>query len=561
MIEKKEIVNVSTKPGVYFWKDKNDQVIYVGKAKNLKLRMSQYFDPKMLNSYKTPKMLKEIASFEITVLNTEKEALMFERNSIIKYQPFYNVLYPSQSTFPYLCIRKTKNELTIKIVSKYKKSKDTIYYGPLVSNVSYKPLEKYLIHLLLSKEGIIIKKQTKDFIEEKFELAKKIMKFDKNFKKELDSKIIEAISNRQYDLAKEYNEILKLISKKDDYQNIELKTNQNFDVFGFYEKDSILFISIMNYRSSSLINKLDFACEIKTSKESTINEFLNQHYYSNNVPDFILIPNEYLSFNLDVLNLVKKNITKQFQILIDIANENAKNEIDKKITKFIKKEKDLQKTIENLSLILNSNAKRLVIFDNSFLKGTEDVVGQACVYINGKLVTSLSRSFKLQKNKNRNADVEYIHQNAEKFLSNYHKLIDVIIVDGNANQIKEVQKVIKKLNINKKIFGLIKNLKHNTDQLIDENGKKIEILNEDVFNFLTHIQIEVDKYAKTYFNKRHRLKLLNNPLKNIDGIGEKTINKLLDKFETYNNIIEASIEDLSKIISVKLAKKIKSYFS
>ncbi|MCV3753699.1 GIY-YIG nuclease family protein [Mycoplasma enhydrae] len=560
MIDKTEIANVPSKPGVYFWKDKNDQIIYVGKAKNLKARMKQYFDPQMLNSYKTPKMLQEIASFEITVLNTEKEALMFERQSILKYKPFYNVLYPSQTSFPYLCIKKTKHELVIKIVSKYKKTKDTIFYGPLVSNISYKPLEKYLIHLLLSKDGMIVKKQSQEFINEGFELAKKLMKFDRSFKKELDNKILEAIDNRQYDLAKEYNDVLQLITKKDDTQNIELKTNQNFDVIGFFEQDSILFITIMNYRSSALINKTDFASEIKISKETSINEFLNHYYHFNELPDFILFPENYIFKELDLINLIKTQLTKQYRTLVDIANDNARSNLQAKIQNFITKQKNLETTIERLSSILGTSAKRLVIFDNSFLKGTDEVVGEACVYINGLLSKALSRAFILKKNNSRNADVEYMYQNAETFLSEYHKLVDLIIVDGNQNQINEVKRVCQKYNLNKPIFGLIKNDKHRTKVLVDINNQEINIPYEDVFNFLGSIQIEVDKYAKNYFNKRHRSKMFNNPLKNINGIGEKTINKLLDFFGTYNNIIEASLEELSKVISLKLAKKIKENF-
>lgn len=558
MIDKELIKNISTKPGVYFWKDKDDNIIYVGKAKNLKARMKQYFDPNMKNSYKTQKMLEETSSFETFVFETETEALIFERSCIAKYKPKCNVVLPTQATFPYICVEKNKNNLQISLKNKYKKNPNAIYYGPLVKGKEYKELIKYLIHLLKSKDGLIINKMSEEEVNNAFLKAKKILKFDTDFKNQLQNKIHFWAENMEYLLAKQYKQIYELIYNKQNQQNLVLKTSKDLDVFGFYVTKDKIFISILHYRAANLINKSDFWFNLNSLLEDFISHFIEEYYAKNFIPEHIILPSEYQ--NLFINEELKKHLVfknnKIYQNMLDIAYENAKNDLENKIAK-LEKDNQLEQTIEKLSKILEHDANKFVIFDNSFMANTNEIVGAAFLYENGKLLKNHSRSFILKKEKSNEADLYYMYQNAYKFLKNNSDLVNIIFVDGGIYQIKSIEKALFELEINKPVFGLIKNNKHSFATLINAQNQQIEINDFDVFNFLTKIQFQVDKYAKNWFNKRHFKSIVNNSLENIEGIGKKTINKLLEHFLTYENIYLASQDELEKIVSKKIAKKIK----
>ena len=133
MINKDLIKNVPNKPGVYLWKDQNGKIIYIGKAKNLKRRMSQYFNLNMLNSYKTSHMRSQIFSFETIITQSDRSAFILERKLIDEHKPFYNVCFPNTKSFPYIKIKLLKNQIKIEITNSYKKEQNAVYFGPLIN--------------------------------------------------------------------------------------------------------------------------------------------------------------------------------------------------------------------------------------------------------------------------------------------------------------------------------------------------------------------------------------------------------------------------------------------
>ncbi|MCY2903000.1 GIY-YIG nuclease family protein [Mycoplasmopsis arginini] len=560
MIDKKLIKNISTNPGVYFWKDKDGNIIYVGKAKNLRSRMSQYFDPKMQNSFKTPAMLEKIFSFETTVFNTEDEACIFERKCIKKYNPKYNVILPTQANFPYICIYKKPNDLKIELRNKYKKEKNCLYYGPIIQSKKYKLLSKYLTHLLKTKDGFILKKMSPLEIDLAFEKAKEILNFNKDFKSQLIEKINFAANNYDFERASELKEILELIENKNLTQNIELKTKKSIDVFGIFIQEDKIFISILYYRFSSLINKKDFQFELSNYKDEFILNFIEDYYKKAEIPEIIVIEDQYkdLLFTNEIKDKINKNNSLNFQKLLSLATENAKNDITNKIKK-INNNINIELAINDLKNILEVDPNKFVIFDNSFQAKTKEIVGRAMVFHNGIKVKKYNRNFILNKNKSNNSDFNYMLQNVSKFFSdpNLANEVNLIFVDGSFIQISAAHQALKKLNVNLPIFGLIKNDKHLFDKLINEKNIEIIINNSNTINYLTNIQFEIDKEAKRIYNKRHNKKLFESLLTNIKGLGPKTEEKLLEKFATYQNIISANIEELSKYVSIEIAKEIK----
>ncbi|WP_412031787.1 GIY-YIG nuclease family protein [Metamycoplasma buccale] len=553
MISKELIKDVPTLPGVYLWKDQNGTIIYVGKAKNLKARMSQYFDKKMINSYKTPKMLERIASFSTIVVSSDREAFIQERKLIDKYRPFYNVLFPNLNSFPYIRVKLT-NELKIEIKNNYHKEKNAIYYGPLPNNKNFKPLIRYLNHLLLSEDGLIVKNKPLSFWEERFEKAKEIMKFSLNFKKKLSNKLEEAIKIHHYEVASFYNSILDLLDYNKQDQQVFLKSKKNIDVFGFYEKDNIMFVFVSFYRYGSLMNQNNFTLEIKTSLDNFVNEFLNEYYSKNNLPDEIVLDSKFENINIDLKEKIIFAKTNFYLPLIELANINAKNDIERKLLDFNKHSLFTSEVNEKLSLILKTKCDRIVLFDNSFFKGTEAIIGVGVYYQNGEPNKNFYRIFNLYRDtSSRMADVEYIRQTSFNYLSDLASEVDVIIVDGGIEQINEVKISLTTLNLNIPVFGLVKDERHETRILIDNHGFEILVNDQDVFNYLSRMQTEVDRFAKSSYHRKNLKNIISSTLSQIKGVGKISILKLIEHFGTYKAIKEASFEELAKVTNKKIA--------
>lgn len=559
MINKEIIIkNVPHKPGVYLWKNKNGNIIYVGKAKDLKNRMLQYFDIKMQNSFKTEKMRQEIADFSTIILSSEREAFIEERKLIDFYKPFYNVLFPTRDSFPYIRVKLlSTNKLIIDIKNHYKKEPNSIYYGPIPDNKNFKPLIRYLNHLLLSKDGIIIEKQSPEFAKQRFEQAKSIMKFGPDFKKNLKQKINEAIEMNLFEQARFYDQILDLLNYNKQSQNIFIKTIKDIDVFGFYQYQNYMLVNVMIYKNGSLVNSYDYIFEIILNEHEFVNQFIDEFYVNNQLPDQIIIPLKYYELGgFDYNDKVNAPLNKLNKNLIDIAIENASNNIEQKIKNYLSKQTKDNEIFNKLCSYLNVYAERIVLFDNSFLSNTNEVIGAACYFKNGQAFKKFYRFYNLKLNLLRNADVEYMQQTSFNYLKDLGDQVDVVIVDGSIGQINEVKKSMAFLNLNIPLFGLVKNSKHETQKLIDSNNNEIKIDDQDVFNLLSRMQTEVDRFAKYRYNQKQRKSMLSNPLLKIKGIGIKTIEKLINYFGSYKKIQQASFDEISKVANKKVAKLI-----
>ena len=558
MVDKSQIKYISEKPGVYLWKDKNNKVLYVGKAKNLKKRISQYFNNKMQNSFKTSKMFERAFSIETIVTNSEREALIQERKFIDFYRPFYNVLFPNRSTFPYIKVKLTNNDLKIEITNNYKKENNATYFGPLPNNKNFKPLLKYLSHLFLANKGEFIKEKDFSFWKEQYEKVRNTIKHPSAFLLDLSNKLEEAKENLDFELAKLYSDVLDTFTYNQDKQYINIVNKNDIDVVGIVNYKDVIFFSLLSYRDGFLLSTYSYAFEILNSETTLINEFLNRYYEKNDLPAKVVLDKKYKNSDFDLINYISFENTNEELNLISIANDNALNNIEVKYDEFIKTNNILT-VQEKLGTLLNLSLNNIVILDNSFFINTNNVVGGVCVFQNGEENRKLFRHFNLNLNYSRNADVEYMFQSALKYFKLFPDFADAIFVDGAIAQINEVKKALDLLGLNIKIFGLVKDDKHETRMLIDENNNEIKINDKSIFNFLSRMQTIVDRYVKNVYQKKELEYILDNELLNIKGIGKKTIMKLLSTFNTYQNILNASYEDLEKASSNKIAKLIKGY--
>ncbi len=544
---------LSTNCGVYWFKDSNDIILYIGKAKNIKKRIEQYFNGTQ-NSYKTPILLEKASKLEYQICKNEKEALILEQELIKKNKPYYNILFLDDKKYPYIVIELKNNKLEFKTRFIYKNIPNTFYFGPLPPNYGYKIIKNFLIHECLYENGLPIQNNSRLFWKEKFDYAKKILSSsNREIINKLKNQMLYYSNNEQYELAKECYEVIHFLSNNQN-QSITFEENQNFDVLYFHQEEKYLMIMIHYFKNGSFFMQEETILEIKLNLEQTIIEFINQFYLVRNIPDFIVT-----NFHLNAEDLIinKKIIIPQkgkyYQAL-----ENAKNNIDinkkLKLTSYISKSKIIDKVKKFLFDILNLTINDFIMIDNSS-ENNQDVVSVIIYYKNFLPHYQNYRKYKINDVK-RKSDVEFIKQGLTKYFSSNEEIPNLIIVDGATQQLNEAQKVLESLKIKLPIIGLVKDQYHKTNYIVDKNKNKILINDRDVYNFFSKIQIEVDAYAKSFHSKRKLDSSLEGFLTTIKGIGNKTEERLLNHFKNYNNIYNASKEELLKVVSENIATKI-----
>ncbi len=543
--------NVPKKSGIYLWKDKFDNIIYVGKAKNLKLRMNQYLRG-MMNSYKTSNLVSNIFSYEYIITPTEKEALLLEKNYINKYNPKFNILLVDDKKYPYIEVS-LKEKLEIKhCFSIKKKTKNTTYFGPYPAGFGAKKLKDLVSRFTLYEKGLLIKNKNQKFWKKQYIKACKILSnTQKGLVNEIKNKIQEASNNMKYELADEYNKSLIHLIENKEKQVIELNDKKNIDVFGVVKKYDKLSINILFFRYGFLLSKKDYIVNIVNNEDDSIQEFIEKYYWINKKPDLIILENK-LTIDIDT-EIPQKG--KKFKIL-KMAKENALDNLDLKIQAHKRKEEQIEESIKYLEKIVNKKINHILMIDNSNTNNYEPV-SVIVSYRNGVKQTSEYRKYKLTT-QNRQADVEYIKQGIIKyFKNNINAIPDLFIVDGGLAQVNEARKWINNIPV----IGISKDQNHKTKNIIDLNNNIIPIENSYLLIFLSNIQIEVDKYAKNYHSNIRLKSSLQNSLTLINGVGPFIEKKLIKYFKNYASIYNASIEELEKVVSHKIALNIKDYFN
>ena len=582
---KEKLSLVPNLPGCYLMKNKDGVIIYVGKAKKLKNRLSSYF--RGTHTGKTAKLVSEIVDFEYIVINSEKEALVLELNLIKKHDPKYNILLRDDKSYPY--IELTNDSIPrLSVVRNINRKKDhRNLYGPYpnvtaarntvnllnrmyplrkCTTFNKKPCLYYHINQCL---GYCTKSIDPNVIDS---LKSDIIKFLKGDNSLIIDKIKKEmkvyIDNMNYEKAKELKEMLDYINITLAKQEVELKDSVDRDVFGYYFDRGYLSIQVFFIRNGKIVER-HFKI-IPTIDE--INEELTRYiadFYSKDVliPKEVLVPDivddnllkEYLNTNILIpLKGIKHN-------LVEMACNNAKIKLDEEY-ELIKK--DENKTIlanEELREILNlSKLDRIEIFDNSNLFGTFNVSGMV-VFTNGAPNKNEYRKFKITNDKNDDYGTmrEVIYRRYFRVLKDDLVRPDLIIVDGAKGQMNVAREVIESLNMNIPVVGLKKDDKHNTNSLLAfEPIREIPIdKRSNLFYLLERMQDEVHNFTISYHKQIRSKGSLSSVLDNISGIGEIRKKELLKKYKTISKMKEASIDELSNIIPSNVATNLKEFLN
>ena len=565
-------------PGCYLMKDINGCIIYVGKSKNLKNRISSYF--KQTHTGKTKMLVRDIHEFEYILTNSEVESLLLELNLIKKYTPKYNILYKDDKSYPYIELTNDKvPRLLIIRNPNLKRGGNRKLFGPYPNVSAAKKVVEILNRLYpLRKCKHMPKKEClyyhigeclgyciQNVDNQKINTMREeiISFFNGNSDliiSKLEGKMLDCSNRLEYEKAMEYREIINYIKVTLEKQKVELDDNYDRDVFNFYEKDSYLAVNILFIRGGKLLDKKSNIFPMIDDTMEEVNNYLSNFYDKHLskvkeviVPDIINIDLMKETFDLNFICPIKGTKKK----ILELAYDNAKNYYNEQITLLKKDDKILEESLSELANLLKiDKCNHIEIFDNAHIFGSFNVSGMV-VYLDGKKAPHLYRKFKITNDTNDDYSMmrEVIYRRYFRVLKENLEKPNLILVDGGVGQVNVAREVIASLNLNIPVAGLKKNDKHSTNTLLgDYPLREIPIKKDSpLFLFLTRMQDEVHRYTITYHKDIRSKGALSSILDGIDGIGEVRKQKILKKYKTITNMKAATVEELEELMPSKVA--------
>lgn len=563
--------------GCYLMKDCYDNVIYVGKAKKLKNRVTSYFTGS--HNYKTTKLVSEIVDFEYIVTDSEKEALLLEINLIKDYSPKYNISFMDNKYYPYIQLTKEKHP-TLKIVRSATNKKHR-YFGPFPDGTAARETFKLLNRLYPLRKCVHIPKKTclyyslnqcvgcciKPVEEATYkEIVTSINKFiqgdTKELRTELETKMYQASETQNYELAKEYRDLIQHIEHVTSKQHVQFNDLVDRDVLGYYVDKGYISIQLFFMRQGKLLARDFNLVPLQTDVEDHLVTFLAQFYQDNTYPTELLLPTHFDATLLQEVvecRIVQPQKGKKYDLVM-MASNNAQESLEHKFQLMLKNEASTIGAMNQLAKLLNKESiRRVELFDNSNIQGAHAVAGMVC-FIDGVPAKKEYRKYKIKTVEGPNdyaSMEEVIYRRYYRVLMDQLEKPDLIIVDGGKGQIKIAKQVIESLNLPIEVCGLAKDNQHNTAMLLDKHGNEILIdRKSELFFLLTRMQDEVHRYAISFHKQVRSKSLFQSILDEIEGIGPKRKKELMKTFGSVKKMKEASLEQLEELLPKEVAKRL-----
>ncbi len=578
---KEKLALVPTKPGSYQMKNKDGVIIYVGKAKNLKNRLKSYFTGTVTG--KTRLLVEDIDDFEYIVTSSELESLLLEITLIKKYNPKYNILLKDDKSYPYIELTNEKYP-TLKIVRNVKRRKNKNHlYGPFPNATAARKTVNMINRVYPLRKCEHLKKEpclyyhineclgycTKDISNDVIDKMKKeIISFLKGdasiITKKLEEEMYKASDTLNYEKANELKYMLEDIKTTLKKQKMDLNQNYNFDLVNYYSDKNYLSIEIFFIREGRLFGRHNEIIQTIEEEEDAVVEYLIKFYEKTLLPKELLIPsnlNDELLSNYFSIKVVKP-LRGKLKNLLDLARENAKEQIDLQEETLKKDEEIRLNAIKELKELLKlDKVSKMESFDNSHLFGTF-YVGGMVVFEDFLPCKNLYRKFKI--NSDSKDDIlamrEVLYRRYYKVLIEDLEKPDLIVMDGGVSQVNVAKEIISSLHLNIPIIGLAKDKTHKTNYIINENLEKLELdKNSNLFLFLTRIQEEVHRYAITYHRNIKAKGALSSLLDLVPGIGNVRKKELLKKFGSLKKMKEASLSELKEVLTDDVALNLFNY--
>ena len=578
------------KPGVYIMHDADDKIIYVGKAVNLKRRVKSYFR-KTDKTERIKRMVSLIDHFEYIVVDNEAEALILECNLIKKNRPKFNVLLKDDKTYPYIKIDIKSDypnvTITRKIINDGSK-----YFGPYANPGAAKEMldfikQKYKIRQCKNFRsetraclnyhinrclgpcmGYVSKEDYRKQIDEIIDILDG--KVDKVLK-ELEKQMIEESSKMNFEQAAYIRDRMLAIQRVNEKQKVSNITENNIDVIGIAKSEIEVCVEIFFVRGSKMVGREHyFFQDIREMEDKEIiSGFIKQYYIdSQNLPNKIMIREE-LEDQQAIEQWLSKEAGRKVEIkspkkgeklrFVEMADNNAKITLENK-------ERDRSEILVELKEVLGLDKlpRKIETFDISNISGEYMVAGM-CVMVDGTIKRNMSRRFKIKtvltqddpKCMQEVVTRRWKHSIDNSNSSGFGKLPDAIFADGGITQIRAIKQAVKSLELDIPVFGMVKNDKHQTRALINEQRQEFEI-SENLMNLITKFQDEVHDTAISYHRKLRDESITKSELDDIKGIGEAKKKALLKYFGSVEKIRNSSIEEIVKVngINGELAKNI-----
>ena len=595
---KDKALSLPYEPGVYLMQDKTGTVIYVGKAKKLKNRVSQYFQDTASHTPKTRKMVSQIDHFDTIVARSEFEALVLECSLIKRHMPKYNILLKDDKGYPYLRVNLAEDYPTMQMVSRITGDKAS-YFGPfggrfVTQNVidtlrltlklpgcskqfprdlgKERPCLNY--HMNNCDGWCQLSRSQKDY-HARMEQA--VLILQGNYKQvagELRAQMETAADKLQFELAASLRDRLRAVESLGEKQLVTAGTMANTDVIGYYQNETRACFAVLHYVNGSLLDKEYEILSTADDPKEAVSSLVKQFYLVRGAaPKVILTPFEMEDAEL-FSALLQQELGKKVLIrmpqrgdnvrLVELAQKNAREEAERITTKAERRTGTLGVLADMLHL--PDTPHRMESYDISNLAGT-DIVASMVVFQDGKPLKSAYKRFKVEGLTDQD-DYASMHQVLLRRLTHYvqqdagfAERPDVLFIDGGIEHARVAEDVLQTLGLSIPTYGMVKDDRHRTRALVTAAGDEIAIgAVPSVFALIGTIQEETHRFAITYQRTLRSRRMKASGLEDIPGIGEKRRQALLKKFRSVKAISQAGQAELEQVLPVPAAQAVYRHF-
>ena len=584
-------------PGVYIMRDKSDKVIYVGKAKKLKNRVSQYFQDTASHSPKTRMMVSKIHHFDVIVAASEFEALVLECSLIKRYLPKYNILLKDDKGYPYLRLDRKQIYPVITLVNKISDD-GAEYFGPYgsrgVTNALLEAIRQTLKLPGCSKQfprdigkdrpclnyhmnqcaGWCQEKKLCTEYRETIEQARQLLLGNyKSVADQIKEQMLAAAENLEFELAASLRDRLKAVEHLGQKQLVTAGTLADTDVVGYGETEAKACFAVLHFSGGNLLDKDYEIFSRPDDKVEAVSSLLKQYYLSRGLaPKIVLLP-----FELEDSELFSDLMEQQFgrksklripqrgdnMRLVELANKNAQEEAER----VTGKEERANAALSLLGKMLSMDPpKRIESYDISNIAGT-DIVASMVVFQDGKPHKSGYKKFKLEGLSDQD-DYASMHQVLKRRFAHlkagdkgFDDAPDLLLIDGGVNHARVAVSALQELELSYPVFGMVKDDRHRTRALVTPEGQEIRIdNNQAIFSLIGNIQEETHRFAITYHKQLRSKRLRYSELDTIPGIGPKRKQELLKQFKSLSAIGQATLPELERFLPKDAAAAVYHHF-
>ncbi len=594
---KEKALTLPYAPGVYIMRDKTDKVIYVGKAKKLKNRVSQYFQDTASHTPKTRLMVSKIHHFDVIVAASEFEALVLECSLIKRYMPKYNILLKDDKGYPYLRLNMKDIYPTITIASKLAED-GADYYGPYGGRaVTHDVMEAIRLTLKLpgchkqfprdiGKERPCLNyhmnqcagwcqegKSCTEYRETMMQARELLRGNYKAVAEDIRQQMLSAADNLKFELAASLRDRLQAVENLGQKQLVTAGTLADTDVIGYGETEAKACFAVLHFSGGNLLDKDYEVFPRPDDKMEAVSSLLKQYYLSRGLaPRRVLLP-----FAIEDVELFAQLLEQQFGRLpklhvpqrgdnvrlVELACKNAFEEAQR----VTGKEERISATLTLLGKMLAMEPpRRMESYDISNISGT-DIVASMVVFLEGKPKKSEYKRFKLEGLTNQD-DYASMHQILKRRFTHYkagdkgfEEAPDLLLIDGGVQHARVAVTALQELELDFPIFGMVKDDRHRTRALVTPEGQEIRIdNNQAVFSLIGNIQEETHRFAITYHRQLRSKRLRYSELDGIPGIGPKRKQDLLRQFKSLTAIGQATLPELERILPKDAAAAVYHHF-